>query len=133
MPVTSDDLWLINAGTAESAKLDQALDYIQTAMPIAGGDSITEFLTKRDIKIEFNDRGEINYNPSTKTINWDPDKGGKFVTTRAISSASIPPHLPCSTKSITHWTRISQRPHSVRMLSRSPIQNATLFSAQTKR
>ena len=27
MPVTSDDLWLINAGTAESAKLDQALDY----------------------------------------------------------------------------------------------------------
>ena len=96
MPVTSDDLWLINAGTAESAKLDQALDYIQTAMPIAGGDSITEFLTKRDIKIEFNDRGEINYDPSTKTINWDPDKGveirdgeGNFLGVNSAASALL--------------------------------------------
>ena len=75
MPVTSDDLWLINADKSDQVKLDQALDYIQTAMPMGGNASIQEFVLKRDIKIVFNHNGDVAYVPGEKTIKWDPDKG----------------------------------------------------------
>jgi hypothetical protein len=96
MPVTSDDLWLINAGQSECAKLEQALDYIQTAMPIAGNASIQEFVLKRDVKIEFNHEGDIAYVPETKTIKWDPDLGveirdseGNFLGVNSAASALL--------------------------------------------
>ncbi len=109
MPVTSDDLWLINADKSDQAKLDQALDYIQTAMPIGGNASIQEFVLKRDIKIEFNHEGDVAYVPGEKTIKWDPDKGVEVRDSEGNFLGVNSPHLPCSTKSIIPWTPISLR------------------------
>ena len=74
MPVTAEDLWLINADEADRAKLDKALDYIQTAMPINGMSAIEAF-DKENVKIEINHSGRLDYDSSTRTINWDPDAG----------------------------------------------------------
>ena len=93
MPVTVDDLWLINADATDRAKLDKALDYIQTAMPLNGA-PVVEAIAREPVQIAINHVGNMTYDASTRTINWDPDVGmtvqdneGEFAGVN--SSASI--------------------------------------------
>jgi hypothetical protein len=74
MPVTADDLWLINTDATDRGKVEKALDYIQTAMPENGAPVVREF-AQRDIQVSINHNGDVNYNATTKTLNWDPNLG----------------------------------------------------------
>ena len=123
MPVTSDDLWLIDVSDSDRAKLDQALDYIQTAMPTAGGASIKEFVLT-DVKIKINHVGDVGFVPSDNMIKWDPDKGvevrdseGNFLGVNSAASTllheinhSLDPNLAENAANLNkQWDNDSER------------------------
>ena len=123
MPVTSQDLWLINADENDRAKLDKALDYIQTAMPINGQPAIEAF-SKENVKIEINHQGDVKYDSSTNTIYWDPDVGmtlqdndGNFIGVTSAASnllhevnhALDPDYLTNANTENIEWGKDSER------------------------
>ena len=74
MPIDSEDLWLINADASDRAKLDKALDYIQTEMPFSGAPSVEGFAGKNaQIEINHEGRNEFTIHEGVSIVRWDPD------------------------------------------------------------
>ena len=95
MPVTQEDLWVVNADASDREKLDKALDYIQTAMPEYGAPAVEAF-ARSNVRIEINHDGHNNFDYETGVIKWDPTVGleirdaeGNFIGVNSAASVLL--------------------------------------------